>query len=232
MLKALSYVPASELDERVFAATVPEDHYLRLVKAAVNFDRCRDILAAAYCSDQGRPAVEPLLLLKLEFLEYHYNLFDRQVMEQSRYNMAFRWFLDLSLESPLPHHTLLTYFRERLGSQKHQAIFDEIVGQARRRGLVKDRLRLKDATHMIANIAIPSTIRLVSQIQERLLRALRPWDPAGVATAQGELIGLDRRTADLSADERLLQQVTHLRQLVTILAQWSDACLGRAYGNV
>jgi len=219
MLKALSYVPASELDERVFAATVPEDHYLRLVKAAVNFDRCRDILAAAYCSDQGRPAVEPLLLLKLEFLEYHYNLSDRQVMEQSRYNMAFRWFLDLSLESPLPHHTLLTYFRERLGSQKHQAIFDEIVGQARRRGLVKDRLRLKDATHMIANIAIPSTIRLVSQIQERLLRALRPWDPAGVATAQGELIGLDRRTADLSADERLLQQVTHLRQLVT----WAES---------
>jgi transposase len=219
MLKAVSYVPASELDERIFTATVPEDHYLRRVKAAVNFDRCRDMLAAAYRSDQGRPAVEPLLLLKLEFLEYHYNLSDRQIMEQSRYNMAFRWFLGLSLESQLPHHTLLTYFRERLGAQKHQAVFDEIVGQARLRGLVKDRLRWKDATHVIANIAIPSTIRLVSQIQEKLLTTLQPWDPKGVVAAQEELIGLDRTMADLSADERLLQQVTHLRQLVT----WAES---------
>ena len=95
-----------------------------------------------------------MLLLKLEFLQFHYNLSDRQVIEQSHYNMAFRWFLDLSLDSPLPHHTLLTYFRERLGAQKHQEVFDAVVGQARAQGLVKDRLRLKDATHVVANIAI------------------------------------------------------------------------------
>ena len=163
MLRSSSYLSPTELDERIFAATVPPDHYLRRVKQAVDFDRCRRLLADAYCADQGRPAIEPLLLLKLEFLQYHYNLSDRQVVEQAQYNMAFRWFLQLSLDSPLPHHTVLTYFRERLGWQRHQAIFDALVGQARERGLVKDRLRLKDATHLIANIAIPSTIGLVAQ---------------------------------------------------------------------
>jgi len=219
MLKAVYYLPASELDERVFAATVPEDHYLRRVKAVVDFDCCRDVLAAAYCCDHGRPAVEPLLLLKLEFLEYHYNLSDRQVIEQSRYNMAFRWFLGLSLESSLPHHTLLTYFRERLGAERHQAVFDQIVGQARQRGLVKDRLRLKDATHVIANIAVPSTIRLVSQVQEKLLTALQPWDAKGVVATREQLMSLDGTTADLPADERLLQQVTRLRRLVA----WAES---------
>src|SRR5437763_1415841 len=71
-----------------------------------------------------------------------------------------RLFLGISLKSPLPHHTLLTYFRQRLGAARLQPVFDALVGQARRLGLVKDRLRLKDATHIIANIAVPSTIRL------------------------------------------------------------------------
>ena len=218
MLKPVTYSPAGELDQRIFSATVPEDHYLRQVKVAVDFDRCRDLLLSAYCPNQGRPAIEPVLVLKLEFLQYHYNLSDWEVVDQSRYNMAFRWFLDLSLDSPLPHDTVLTYFRRRLGAQKHQEVFDAIVGQAREKGLVKDRLRLKDATHVIANIAIPSTIRLVSQTQEVILRALQRWDVKGVATAQEELIALDRVTADLSSDERLLQQVTYLRRLVA----WAD----------
>jgi ABC-type multidrug transport system fused ATPase/permease subunit len=38
-------------------------------------------------------------------------------------------------------------------------VFDAVVSRARRQGLVKDRRQLKDATHIIANIAIPSTIR-------------------------------------------------------------------------
>src|SRR5262245_41707237 len=115
MLRPATYLPASELDERIFAATVPEDHYVRRVLRVVDFARCRDLIAARYCNDQGRPAVEPLLLLKLEFLQYQYNLSDRQVIEQAQYNMAFRLFLGLSLDSSLPHHTLLTYFRQRLG---------------------------------------------------------------------------------------------------------------------
>jgi transposase len=219
MLGDIQYLPPTELDGRIFAATVPQDHYLRRVQQAVDFSRCRDVLAAAYCKDQGRPAVEPLLLLKLEFLEYHYNLSDRDVVEQARYNMAFRWFLDLSLDSPLPHHTLLTYFRKRLGYEKHQEVFDALVGQAREKGLVKDRLRLKDATHVIANIAIPSTIGLVSQTRRRLLGALRPWAPERVAEEEQKALTVRMATADLANEERLLQRVTHLRAVVA----WADA---------
>lgn len=214
MLRPTQYLAPTELDERIFTATVPDDHYLRRVRQAVDFDRCREQIAAVYCRDQGRPAVEPLLLLKLEFLQYHYNLSDRQVVEQAQYNMAFRWFLELSLDSPLPHHTLLTYFRRRLGWDKHQEIFDALVGQARERGLVKDRLRLKDATHIIANIAIPSTIGLVSQTRERLLRALQPWAADYVAEQAQQVLTVRTATADLSNEERLLQRVTHLRALV------------------
>src|SRR5260370_29092113 len=167
MLKPPAYLPLTELDRRIFDTTVPPDHYLRRVLQAVSFQRCRTLMAPAYDPDRGRPACEPVLLLKLEFLQYHYNLSDRQVIDQARYNLAFRLFLDLSLDSTLPDHSLLSYFRSRLGPDNHQQLFDNIVGQAREKGLVKDRLRLKEATHVLANITIPSTIALVGQTRAR-----------------------------------------------------------------
>jgi transposase len=213
MLRPLQYLPPSELDQRIFGATVPQDHYLRRVLRAVDFERCRPLLAPAYDPDRGRPACEPVLLLKLEFLQYHYNLSDRQVLDQAHYNMAFRLFLHLGLDSDLPDPSLLSHFRRRLGPDQHQKLFDEVVRQAREKGLVKDRLRLKDATHVVANIALPSTIVLVAQTRQRLLAALRPWAAARVATEEQQAEAIRAATADLSGEERLLQRVAHLRAL-------------------
>lgn len=197
---------------------MPPDHYLRRVLRAVDLQRCRTLLAPAYDPALGRPALEPVLLLKLEFLQYHYNLSDRQVIDQAHYNMAFRLFLQLGLHSPLPDPSLLTYFRRRLGVDKHQQLFDDVVGQAREKGLVKDRLRLKDATHVLANIAIPSTIALVAQTRGRLLEALRPWAAQRVAAEEQRAQALRTATADLSGEERLLQRVAHLRAITA----WAD----------
>jgi transposase len=228
MLKPPAYLPPTELDQRIFDATVPADHYLRRVLHAVSFQRCRDLMAPAYDPDRGRPACEPVLLLKLEFLQYHYNLSDRSVIDQAHYNMAFRLFLNLSLNSDLPDPSLLSYFRRRLGTARHQQLFDDIVGQARERGLVKDRLRLKDATHVLANIAIPSTIALVAQTRDRLLEALCPFAAECVAGERQQLEVIRTATADLSGEERLLQRVAHLRAVVA----WADEVpAGQLFAN-
>jgi transposase len=214
MLLPWEHVPTSALDQQVFEALIPADHYLRRVKTILDFEALRPILAKCYPSTTGRPAVEPVLLLKLEFLEYHYNLSDRDVIKEAQVNVAFRFFLDLSLYSELPHHTLLTYFRERLGPEQHRRVFDAVVSRGRQHGLVKDRLRLKDATHLIANIAIPSTVRLLAQTREELLAALRPYAPERVAEEEARAASIRTTTADLSGKERMLQRVTHLRSIV------------------
>ena len=224
------YVPADERDLEIFAATVPDDHYLRKVKSLISFERCRDELLSTYCTALGRPAKEPILLLKLEFLQFHYGYSDRQVVAQARVNMAFRYFLDLSLHSPLPHHTLLTKFRNRLGAEKHLAVFQAIVAQARECGLVKDRLRLKDATHVLANIAIPSAIDLVCQTRKRLLLAIQPYAPERVVEEVRQLDMLRATTKDLTATEGLLQHVNHLRAILTwvdaLVAEWGPVSTG------
>lgn len=228
MLSATECIPVTERDLEIFDATVPADHYLRRVKATVDFYRFRDLLTPYYNLGLGRPAIEPVLLLKLEFLQFQYNLSDREVIKQSQVNMAFRYFLDLSLRSPLPDPSLLTHFRERVGAAAHQQIFQELIAQAREHGLVKDRLRLKDATHVLANIAVPSTLTLVAQTRDRLLDAARPYAAERVAEEQAAAERLRSATADLPDAERLLHRVTHLRALVAWVDGWFPQVEGGA----
>ena len=76
MLKPTEYLVLTDLDHQIFEAIVPPDHYLRRVKQAVDFDRFRPTLVARYDPDRGRPPIEPLVLLKLEFLQFQYGLSD------------------------------------------------------------------------------------------------------------------------------------------------------------
>jgi len=219
--------PQSALDERVFTALVPEDHYLRRVKATIDFERYRALLAPCYSATEGRPADDPALMVKLEFLQFQYGLSDREVIAEAQVNVAYRYFLDLPLESALPHPSLLSVFRTRLGPERHTAILNDVVAQAREYGLVKDRLRLKDATHVIADIAIPSTIRLVAQMRQRLLDAVRPFAPECVADEEEQAAQVRLATSDLSDAERLTQRVAHLRAIVAwvdeLAATWDAA---------
>ncbi len=218
MLKENYYREPTDTDRQVFEKLVPPDHYLRQVKALIDFEAFRELLRDAYSPHRGRPAEDPILLLKLEFLQFHYGLSDREVIAEAQVNVAFRYFLDLSLDSRLPVPSLLSQFRTRLGEERHQAVFDEVVRQARAHGLVKDRLRLKDATHVVANVAIPSTLVLVAQVRQRLLEALRPYASQRVAEEEVEAATIRTATADLKDRERLAHRVAHLRQIVT----WAD----------
>ena len=218
MLKESYYTEPTEIDRLVFAKLVPPDHYLRRVEQCVDFERCRDLVKDCYSPAMGRTAEDPVRMLKLGFLQFHYRLSDREVIAAAQVNVAFRFFLDLSLESRLPVPSLLTQFRTRLGVERYQALFDHVVTQAREQGLVRDRLRLKDATHILANIAVPSTLGLVAQTRQRLLAAAHPYAPERVMAEEAEAARLRQATADLKDLDRLAHRVTHLRAIVA----WAD----------
>ena len=72
------------------------------------------------------------------------DLSDRQVEEQINLHLACKWFMGLQPEEAGPDHSALCRFRARLGPEKFQ--------QARAAGLVHDRLRILDATHLAAKV--------------------------------------------------------------------------------
>ena len=71
MLKVSYYTPPSDLDLLVFDKLVPADHYLRQIKTLIDFERYRADLARCYSKSEGRPADDPVLLVKLGYLQFH-----------------------------------------------------------------------------------------------------------------------------------------------------------------
>jgi transposase len=222
MLKSNYDVELTPFDLLVFETFVPADHYLRRLKAAIDFTPLRSLVADCYSPDQGRGAIDPVCLLKLSLLQFHYDLSDEGVIRQAQVNVAFRFFLDWPAQASLPEPSLLSQFRTRLSADRFARVFNEIVRQARAAGLVKDRLRLKDATHLIANIAVPSTIRLVAQTRERLLAAAEAFAPTEVTGHRQAALEIRQATADLKDEARLLARVAQLRALVEWGAAWQE----------
>jgi len=208
----------TEFDIEVFETFVPADHFLRKALAVIPWESFEEKLEAFYCPDQGRPPGLPVLMLKLEYLRYQYRLSDREVILRTTTDIAFRYFLQVDKHHRLPDSSSLCRFRGRLGEEGFRDIFDRVVGIARESGLVKDRLRIKDATHVIADIHIPTTLALVAQTRDKLLAAAEPFEPLMV---EGERVnlGLLRESTQGHNDQvRLASRVANLREILA----WVD----------
>jgi len=219
VLKGYQPPQLSRADSEVFDSLVRRDHWVRRAEEHVDFLKLRQSIEQFYRIDFGCPGVEPVLLIKLELLKYHDNLSDTQVFRRVETDVAYRWFLGLGLDDHLPGVSTLGRFRARIGAEGHQALFHALLGQARAHGLVKDRLRIKDATHVVADIAVPAGLTLVAQARNRLLLAVEPFD---VARTAGERILIEtiRSSTDGRAnDVRLIARIDHLRDILA----WTDA---------
>lgn len=108
-----------------------------------------------YCPDFGRPAIEPVKLFKIAFLEYLYNISDVRIMREVQVNMAYKWFVGYQADEQVPDDSTLVVFRKRLGEKKFKQIFDRIVEKAKEYGFVTGAHQIVDATDIQASVATP-----------------------------------------------------------------------------
>jgi transposase len=136
------------------ASLVPSDHLLRKIDAAIDFSFIRDRVAHLYCPDNGRPALDPVVLFKMLFIGYLFGVrSERQLMREIQVNVAYRWFLGLRLTDKVADASTLSQNRRRrfADSTIYQDIFDEIVLRAIKGGLVDGTVLYTDSTHLKAN---------------------------------------------------------------------------------
>ena len=212
----------SPSDLAIYDRVLPQKSLLLDALDEVDWSEFEQLVFACYVPGAGQPAYPPLRMLKIEFLSYLYGLSDRQVIERASTDILFRYFLQIGLMAPLPDPSSLTRFRARLGVENFQKIFDLLVSQARKRGLVQDRLRLTDASHVIASIAVPNTLGLLAQLRDRMLHVI---GSLSVADADGFRIKMksirdEEDSSDASA--RLQNRVT----LVSSMLDWINDHLG------
>jgi transposase len=135
-------------------ALVPEKHLLRKIDRAVDFSFIHQRVKHLYCEDNGRPALEPVVLFKLLLLGYLYGVrSERQLMREVEVNVAYRWFLGLRLRDKVPDASTLSQNRRRRFAEStiYQEIFDEIVELAVKKGLASGTVLYTDSTHLKAN---------------------------------------------------------------------------------
>ena len=133
---------------------VPQDHLLRKIERAIDFDFIRDKVKELYCADNGRPAVDPVVLFKMLFLGYLYGVrSERQLVREIQVNVAYRWFIGYGLTDKIPDASTFSQNRRRRFTEStvYQEIFDEIVLQAMRRKWINGRILYTDSTHLKAS---------------------------------------------------------------------------------
>ena len=83
---------------------VPQDHLLRIIDKAINWNFIYDLVEDKYSADIGRPSMDPVMLIKIPFIQYLYGIRSmRQTMKEIEVNVAYRWFLGLEMMDKAPH---------------------------------------------------------------------------------------------------------------------------------
>lgn len=95
---------------------VPPNHPLRAIRTIVN--EALEVLSPTFegmYSKIGRPSIPPEKLLRALLLQAFFSVrSERQLMEQLDYNLLFRWFVGLSMDTPIWDVTVFTKNRDRL----------------------------------------------------------------------------------------------------------------------
>jgi hypothetical protein len=133
----------------IYDLVVPKDNILRKMKELVDFSFILEEVKSKYCLDNGRNAVPPIRMFKYLLLKDFFDLSDVDVVERSKYDMSFKYFLDMAPEDPVIDPSSLTKFRKlRLPDE---GLLDLLIGKsveiALEHEIIKSKTIIVDATH-------------------------------------------------------------------------------------
>ena len=150
---------------------IPENHILRKFNELVDFDFIYEELEEKYCLTNGRIAISPIILFKYLILKVMYNMSDRDLVDRSRYDMSFKYFVGLRPEDDVINPSTLTKFRKlRLkDGNLLDLLLKKSVEIALTNGVIKSKNIIVDATHTKARYNLKSAWQQLRE-QAKLLR--------------------------------------------------------------
>lgn len=133
-------------------------------------------LDSLYCQDNGRPAVNPVMLCGVTLLQFMEKVADRAAAECVVYHLGWKYALDLALDDGGFHPTVLVYFRDRLEEKgAERVIFDGVVQLLMELGLVKKKGKQRlDSTHILGYVKEMSRLECAIETLRLALEDLEP----------------------------------------------------------
>lgn len=134
---------------------VPQDHLLRKIDAAIDFEFIYEEVKGMYAEiPWGKPGVDPVTLFKIVFVQYLYGIRSmRQTIREIEVNNAYRWFIGYDLFEKIPHFSTFgkNYSRRFQGTEIFERVFLHILEEAVKCGFVDASAIFIDGTHIKAS---------------------------------------------------------------------------------
>ena len=131
---------------------VPKENLLRKINDLIDFSFIYDELLNKYCTNNGRTAESPVRMFKYLLLKTIYTVSDVDVVERSRYDMSFKYFLDMNPEDGVINPSSLRKFRKlRLkDTDLINLLINKTVTIAIEKGIIRSKSIIVDATHTLS----------------------------------------------------------------------------------
>lgn len=128
---------------------VKDDHPLKKIDKLISFSslvyRIKQIE-----TEVGRNGYGLEVALRCVFLQYFYDLSDRQLEENLKDSMAMRWFCGFKIDDPTPDHSFFGRARGAIGTNGIHKILKAINHKAKDAGILKNVFTFADASAIIA----------------------------------------------------------------------------------
>ena len=162
----------------IYDIVVPKNNMLRQINELVDFSFILDELKTKYCLDNGRNAVPPIRMFKYLLLKAIYDVSDEDLVERSKCDMSFKYFLDMTSEEDVIHSSSLTKFR-RLRLQD-MGLLDLLIGKtveiALEKNIISSKTIIVDATHTNARYNQKSPKEFLQEKSKNVRKAVYQFD--------------------------------------------------------
>lgn len=199
----------------IYELVVPKDNLLRKIKEIVDFDFIYDELVDKYCLDNGRNAVPPIRMFKYLLLKAIYNLSDVDVVERSKYDMSFKYFLDMAPEENVINPSSLTKFRKlRLKDMK---LLDMLIAKtvqiALDKGIIKSKSIIVDATHTKSRYNQKTPRQALQEQSKKLRRTVYEVDET-----------IKEKFPNKNTEDSLEKELEYCKQLISVIKENKNIC--------
>ena len=162
----------------IYDLVVPKDNMLRKINELIDFSFVYDELLDKYCINNGRNAIDLIRMFKYLLLKSIFDLSDVDIVERSKYDMSFKYFLGMAPEENVIEPSSLTKFRRlRL---KDINILDMLINKtveiALEKGIIKSKSIIVDATHTAARYSQKSPREVLQERSKKLRKSVYEID--------------------------------------------------------
>lgn len=162
----------------IYELIIPMDNLLRQINELVDFHFIYDKLVNVYCLNNGRGAIDPVRMFKYLLLKSIFDISDVDVVERSKYDMSFKYFLGMTPEEDVIDASSLTKFRKLRLKESNllDLLINKTVEIALDQGIIKSKSIIVDSTHTQARYNQKSPREHLVEYSKRLRKAVYTID--------------------------------------------------------